>query len=160
LSATSRPVLVLLIMIAVGFWVTGIMITLSRTMIPYGFEAETVQSTAIQQEHQPGRDDMIVIRTDHRTLRVDPNAATCVTIGDQLTKPAWSRNITGSTGSTCVLGWPKQLRTVVVVPILVAAGCGGFLLLARLLLARRLLRRSSARDEAGTGLRTREQSRP
>ncbi|WP_152366057.1 hypothetical protein [Microlunatus speluncae] len=131
----------MLIMIAVGFWVIGILITLSRTMIPYGFEAETVRTTAIQQEHQPGRDDMILIRTDRRTLRVDPNAAACVKIGDQLTKPAWSRDIAGPSGATCELGWPKQLRTVVVVPILVAAGCGTYLFLARLLLARRLLPR-------------------
>jgi hypothetical protein len=129
-------VLIMLIMIAVGFWVTAILITLSRTMIPYGYAGETVINVMVHHEHLPGRDDMIMVRTDRRTLRVDPNAADCVKVGDRVTKAAWSRTVTGSSGASCTLGWPKQLRTVVVVPLLVAAGAGGLLLLARLRLRR------------------------
>lgn len=131
MSRCSKPVVITLIMIAVGFWITGIVITLSRTMIPYGYEGETVINVMVQHEHVPGRDDMILIRTDRRTLRVDPNAADCVRAGEQVSKPAWSRTVIGSGGESCTLGWPKQLRTVAIVPLLVAAGAGGLLLLAR-----------------------------
>lgn len=123
-----------MIMIAVLFWVAGIMITLSRTIIPYGIESETVITVRVRAEHQPGRDDLTQILTNRRTLRVDPNAAACVKAGDRVTKAAWSMIVTGQNGTSCTLGWPRQLRTVVLVPLLVAAGAGGLLLLARRLL--------------------------
>lgn len=125
-----------MIMIAVLFWAAGIMITLSRTIIPHGIESETVITVRVRQEHQPGRDDLTQILTDRRTLRVDANAAACVRAGDRVSKAAWSRIVTGPDGTTCTLGWPRQLRTVVLVPLLVAVGAGVPLLLARRLLHR------------------------
>jgi len=138
--------MITLIMIAVGFWIAGIMITLSRTMIPYGYEGETVLNVIVHHEHLPGRDDMILIRTDRRTLRVDPNAADCVKAGEQVSKPAWSRTVFSSGGESCTLGWPKQLRTVAIVPLIVAVGAGGLLLLARLRLRRPVGRRFRTDD--------------
>ncbi|MFC7624496.1 hypothetical protein [Microlunatus sp. GCM10028923] len=136
MSGPGKPVVLAMIMIAVLFWAVGIMITLSRTIIPYGIDAETVITIRVRQEHQPGRDDLTQIMTDRRTLRVDPNAAACVKAGDRVTKAAWSMIVTGPDGTACTLGWPRQLRTVMLVPLLVAAGCGGSLLLARWLLRR------------------------
>lgn len=143
MPGSSRPVLVIMIMIAAVFWMIGIMNTLSRTIIPYEIEAETVLNIEVHQEHQPGRDDMTRIHTNRRTLRVDPNVAACVKVGDRVTKAAWSRIVTGPDGESCLLGWPRQLRTVVIVPLLVAAGSGGLLLVAR-----RLLRRADENIDA------------
>lgn len=129
MSATSRRVLVALLLIAVVVWVIGIVVTFNRTVIPYRIDAERVIDVRVFEEHQLGRDDTIQVRLPRRALRVDPNAESCLRVGDRVTKEPWSLTVTSANGTPCTIKWPRQLVAVAGVPPLVAGCAGGLLLL-------------------------------
>ena len=120
-----------MIIIAGLLWGVALVITFLRTTIPYAFEAETIIAVSVHEEHQPGRDDAIFVRTDRRTLRVDPHSAGCLHRGETVTKPAWSMTVHRSGGPDCTLGPPRQLAAIAAVPIMITVLTGGVLLLGR-----------------------------
>ncbi|WP_152361201.1 hypothetical protein [Microlunatus speluncae] len=124
-------VVVTLAIIAALLWGAAIMITFTRTIVPQSFAAETIMDVSVHEEHQPGRDDAIFVRTDRRTLRVDPSAAACLRRGDTVSKEAWSMTVRRSDAPDCQLEPPLQLAAVAGVPILITVLTGGCLMLGR-----------------------------
>ena len=83
---SPRPFLLLL---ALALCVGNLTFTFLRSTIPFELDGRVSDIVFITEKH-PGIDDIYVLTVEDRDLRVDPDVAREVEVGDELRKNSWS----------------------------------------------------------------------